>query len=240
MPAIDKWLTPDLPSTPTQCRRVVFPAGIDWLSIMSGALLSLTHDYNFEQFGTATPQQTAAAFADMYDDFTFQEDGGCRVIGEMILYAGPSSPNANWLDCDGSSLLRADYPDLFVVIGTTYGSVDSVHFNLPDTRGRVAVDSGSGPGLTPRALGDVGGEEDHVLTVAESASHTHADSGHTHIEGNAAPTAIAIGVGVPAPSAVPTIGTTGTGFANLSSSGGGGGHNTMQPFLALHYLIVAL
>jgi microcystin-dependent protein len=240
MPAIDKWLTPDLPTTPTTCRRVVFPAGIDWLAIMSGALLTLTQAYNFEQFGTATPEQSADAFKAMFDDFTFQEDGGCRVIGEIILYAGSSSPNANWLTCDGTSLLRSAYPDLFAVVGTVYGAADGTHFNLPDLRGRVAIDIGTGSGLTPRALGDSGGEEAHVLTVAEEASHSHADSGHTHTEGNAAPTAITIGVGAPAPSAIPTVGITGTGFASLSSSGGGGSHNTMQPFLALNYLIVAL
>jgi microcystin-dependent protein len=32
---------------------------------------------------------------------------------------------------NGASLLRANYSDLFSMIGTTYGSVDSTHFNLP-------------------------------------------------------------------------------------------------------------
>src|SRR5437868_1003035 len=229
MPAIDKWLTPDLPLTPLRCRRLLFPDGIDWLAIMSSALLPLTKSYNFEDFGTATAQQSADAFAATFEDFTFQEDGGCRVIGEIILFAGATSPNSDWLACDGASLLRSSFPDLFAIIGVVYGSADALHFNLPDLRGRVPMDIGAGPGLTARSLGDALGEETHTLTVAESASHSHADSGHTHVEGNAAPTAIAIGPGVPAPSAIPTIGVTGTGFATLSSSGLDGAHNNIQP-----------
>jgi len=44
-----------------------------------------------------------------------------------------------WLFRDGSSLLRTDYPDLFAVIGTTYGAVDGTHFSLPDERGRLSA-----------------------------------------------------------------------------------------------------
>jgi microcystin-dependent protein len=35
---------------------------------------------------------------------------------------------------DGSSLLRASYPDLFGKIGTTYGAVDGTHFTLPNLK----------------------------------------------------------------------------------------------------------
>ena len=37
---------------------------------------------------------------------------------------------------NGASVLRADFPDLFAVIGTTFGAVDEAHFNLPDTHHR--------------------------------------------------------------------------------------------------------
>lgn len=40
-----------------------------------------------------------------------------------------------WLECDGSSLLMASYPDLYATIGTTFGSADATHFNIPDLRG---------------------------------------------------------------------------------------------------------
>lgn len=38
--------------------------------------------------------------------------------------------------CDGSYLLRADYPALFAAIGTTYGTTNVNNFRLPDLRGQ--------------------------------------------------------------------------------------------------------
>lgn len=226
MPAIDKWLTPDLPTTPARCRRLLLPDGIDWLAIVSGALLTLTKAYNFEQFGTATPAQTAAIFADMFDDFTFQEEGGCRVIGEIILYAGTASPNANWLECDGTSLLRSDFPDLFATIGVAFGSADSMHFNLPDLRGRTVVNAGTGSGLSPRSVGDSFGEETHQLTVGELASHVHSIGNSILIA-----TAVPPPLDVLGPNLLP---------ASSGSTGGDQAHNNMQPSLVMLYLIVAL
>jgi len=233
------YLTPNTASGTTVCWTLVIPDGLDWLSIVSGALLELGQDYNFEQFGTATPVETAGVFRDMLDNAIFRV-GTCRVIGEIVCFAGPSSPDAGWLPCDGASVLRTDYPALFALIGTTYGSADSTHFNLPDLAGRTVVGVGSGSGLTPRTLGDSFGEETHTLVTSEQASHSHTDSGHVHTESIAVPAVGAAIVGVPVPSAVPGIGVTGSGSAVLNSSGGDGSHNNIQPSLALNYYIVAL
>jgi len=54
--------------------------------------------------------------------------------GSIMAFAGESTPSG-WLKCDGSSVLRSDYVDLFGVIGTLWGSADSTHFNVPDTEG---------------------------------------------------------------------------------------------------------
>ena len=237
---LGRWLTPNAAPGPYVCRALFIPDGVDWIAIVAGALLPLTYANSFEPFGTATPAETADEFQQTFDKFN-SFTGGCRVVGEIVTFAGSTNPNpTQWLACDGASLLRATYTELFDVIGTTYGSVDSTHFNLPDMRGRTPVAAGTGSGLTPRALGDSFGEESHTLTVAESPSHIHTDTGHTHVEGNATPTLIAIGAGVPAPSAVPSVGATGTGSANLTSSGGDGSHNNLQPSLVLNYFIVAV
>lgn len=234
-----RWLTPDTDPGSTHCRVLLIPDEVDWLAIVSGALLPLTKAENFEPYGTSSPDDTAARFSIMFDDFVFQQ-GTCRVIGEIVCYAGSSSPDTRWLSCDGSSLLRADYPDLFSVIGTTYGAADGTHFSLPDLQGRAVIGTGTGSGLSPRSLGDSLGEETHTLVTSEEAAHTHTDTGHTHVEGIAAPAIGAAIVGVPVPSAVPAIGATGAGFAALSSSGGDGAHNNIQPSIALNYYIVAL
>lgn len=235
-----RWLTPDTAPGPIASRCLLIPDDPDWLAIVSGALLPLIYPDSFEQYGTATPDETAAVFAVMFDNFSFNI-GVCRVIGEIICVAANSNPNpGNWLTCDGASLLRTDYPDLFASIGTAFGAVDSTHFNIPDLQGRTAIGTGTGGGLSTRVLGDSLGEEVHVLTTAESASHSHTDTGHTHTEGIAIPAVGAAIVGVPIPSAVPSVGVTGVGFAGIANTGGDGSHNNMQPSLALNYYIVAL
>ena len=53
------------------------------------------------------------------------------LIGEVKTYTGTEVPNG-WLLCDGAELSRNHYPDLFNVIGTTYGSGDGIStFELP-------------------------------------------------------------------------------------------------------------
>lgn len=232
------YLTPDNAAGPVVCWTLTIPNSPDWTAIVTGALLVLTRPSSFEAYGTASPTTVAAFFRDMLDNAIFHL-GVCRVIGEIVCYAGTTSPDSNWLPCDGASLLRASYPDLFAVIGTTYGAVDSTHFNLPELRGRVVVDSGTGPGLTARNIGDNGGEEIHTLITAEIPSHTHTDTGHTHAEGTAA-VAVAQTPVIPVPSAVPAIGITASGSANLTNTGGDGSHENMQPWLCLNYFIVAL
>jgi microcystin-dependent protein len=40
-----------------------------------------------------------------------------------------------YLECNGASVLRTDYPALFAVVGTIWGTAAITHFNLPDMRG---------------------------------------------------------------------------------------------------------
>lgn len=104
-------------------------------------------------------------------------------IGALMPYAGSAAPTG-WLICDGSSVLRATYPALFSVIGTTYGSADGTHFNVPNLVNRVAVGSGSS-----YSRGQTGGAATVTLTDANLSSHSHSLSvsgsaasagGHSH------------------------------------------------------------
>jgi microcystin-dependent protein len=227
------YLTPDI-VLGSACRALIFPDDSTWVAIIQGALETLTAPYNFEKFGTATVQQTINEFRDMADRFAYKL-GTCRMIGEIIEFAGSASPDPKWLICDGRSLVRADYPDLFAVIGTLYGSVDAFHFNIPDLRDRTSVGAGS-----THAIGSAFGEATHTLTVTEIPGHSHSDLGHTHAEGTAAASAILVGVGAPFPSALPSVGVTDVGNANIANTGGDGPHNNEQPSLAILKLIVAL
>lgn len=60
---------------------------------------------------------------------------GNFVLTGSILAIPYSTVPVGYLKCDGSSLLREDYADLFEKIGTTYGAADDYHFNIPDYQG---------------------------------------------------------------------------------------------------------
>ena len=145
--------------------------------------------------------------------------------GTIRFYAG-TNLHPGWLKCDGSAVSRTTYAKLFAVIGTIYGVGDnSTTFNLPDVKGRVLVGDGTGTGLTARAIGSKGGEENHILTVSELAPHSHSYvivGDGVNFLGSSSPYA-----GLPA-------GTTG---ANTGTTGSGSGHNTMQPFLVTQCII---
>jgi microcystin-dependent protein len=102
--------------------------------------------------------------------------------GTILEYGGSTAPTG-FLMCGGGTQLIANYPALYAVLGTTYGGDGSTTFGIPDKRGRVSIGAGQGTSLTNRVLGATGGEETHVLLLAELASHTHTMA-HTHTMGN--------------------------------------------------------
>jgi microcystin-dependent protein len=64
-------------------------------------------------------------------------------VGAIIDYAGPNPP-PGWMACDGRSVSRTTYSELFAAIGTAWGAGDgSTTFNLPPASGRAAVGAGS-------------------------------------------------------------------------------------------------
>lgn len=63
-----------------------------------------------------------------------QLEGNFVLTGSILAIPYSTIP-IGYLKCDGSSLLREDYADLFAKIGTTYGAADDYHFNIPDYQG---------------------------------------------------------------------------------------------------------
>jgi microcystin-dependent protein len=82
-------------------------------------------------------------------------------IGE-IMQVGFNFAPRGWALCDGQLLSISQYTALFSLLGTTYGGDGRTTFGLPDLRGRVSLHPGTGPGLTPRALGEEAGDESHI------------------------------------------------------------------------------
>lgn len=165
--------------------------------------------------------------------------GGNMPTGSIVMYGGTTAPNSGWLVCDGSSVLRASYANLFSLIGTTYGSADGTHFNVPDMRGRIAIGYGTGTGggasgtglptggsaLTAVALGTWKGEETHTLTTPEIPSHTHTYQDPSG--GSASPAGGGGGYANPSPNAGTASGAT----------GGDGAHNNIQPVMGVNFII---
>lgn len=86
-----------------------------------------------------------------------------------------SSAPSGYLVEDGSAVSRTTYADLFAAIGTTYGAGDgSTTFNLPDSRGRTAVNQNPADAEF-NTMGEKYGEKTHIMTIAEMPSHSHAE-----------------------------------------------------------------
>lgn len=159
---------------------------------------------------------------------------------------------------DGSAVSRSANPNLFTMIGTTYGAGDgSTTFNVPDWRGRTPVgydaanvtgrlnNAGEG-GIDASAVGNIGGEMHHQLSLAEIPSHGHtattavsiSDPGHAHAE-NLANTGGGLGAGgftfaIFGAGSIQNTGTDTTGITasattTLTTSGGNAVHNNVQP-----------
>ncbi|MBL8650375.1 MAG: tail fiber protein [Sphingopyxis sp.] len=93
-------------------------------------------------------------------------------VGQMIQVGFTFCPRG-YAAAQGQLLAIQTNPALFSLIGVTYGGNGTTTFQLPDMRGRMAVNEGSGPGLSPYVLGQQGGAETHSLAIAEMPGHTH-------------------------------------------------------------------
>ena len=100
--------------------------------------------------------------------------------------------------CDGRSVKRPDFPDLFNAIGTTWGGDGAPSFFLPDLRGRFlrGVDGdGRNPSNPPRdpdrdvrmsplppGSPNPGNSGNAVGSIQGDATqdHTHVEGGHSH------------------------------------------------------------
>lgn len=94
--------------------------------------------------------------------------------GDIKPWAAAAIPSG-WLECDGRSLARADYTNLFAAIGETWGAADNDHFNLPDFRGRVLAGRESLRGVATRE-----GARAHILTTGQLPAHNHTQAAHSH------------------------------------------------------------
>ncbi len=145
--------------------------------------------------------------------------------GVIQAYGAATAPTG-WLVCDGASYLRATYPDLFTAIGTSYGSADGTHFNVPNLRGlfQRGWDNGSGndPDASSRTAANPGGNiGDNIGSYQVDAFRAHT---HTMVNGGAgALNAAQLVAGSNGPTSVP--------------SGSTGGNETRPANVYVNYII---
>jgi microcystin-dependent protein len=146
--------------------------------------------------------------------------------GVVQAYVATSSPDG-WLLCDGSYYTTSSYPNLYSVIGTSYGSATSSnYFRVPDLRGRQIIGYGSSTPAygtttaTVDTLGKTGGEQSHTQLITELVSHTH------YMQGAAGGSDAHSGLSTNNPTTIPS-----------GATGGGQPFNVLDPYIVLNYII---
>lgn len=182
-------------------------------------------------------------------------------LAQIIMFGGNFAPRG-WAFCDGQLLPISQYQALFSILGTTYGGDGRTTFGLPELRGRYAMHEGTGPGLTPRPLGQRSGQETVTLNALQIPSHTHVvgptsaavplvgnvnavdddgteDDASGHAIANSENTfAAATPNEAMAAGSVSADIPSGTNFGQTTlATGGSQSHNNMPPYMVVNYII---
>ncbi|PRY22446.1 microcystin-dependent protein [Spirosoma oryzae] len=165
-------------------------------------------------------------------------------LGEIRLLPFRAAPRG-WALCQGQLLAIRQNTALFSLLGTNYGGDGKTTFALPDLRGRAAVGTGQGAGLSDYSLGEATGVPSVTLLNTEMPMHTHTLLATLNASSSNAGATSPAG-GVFAASSNNNEYTEGQGAVSLaadfvsgSSNGAGNGlpHENMMPYLTLNYCI---
>ena len=180
----------------------------------------------------------------------------------QIIQAGFNFAPRGWATCQGQTLAIAQNTALFSLLGTQYGGNGTTTFMLPNMSGRKMIHQGTGPGLSPYTIGQVGGTESTTITIANLPAHNHsatftntstinAATADASVLGPASAAVLAKGVDVDVtPDAVPKIyapaGSTPAielaqinvaGTVTTGVNGGSQPHSNLAPYLTMNFII---
>jgi microcystin-dependent protein len=159
-------------------------------------------------------------------------------LGQIQAFGFNFAPRG-WATCDGQLMSISENTALFSLLGTTYGGDGRTTFALPDLRGRTMLHQGSGPGLSPRRMGEKSGTEHNTLNVNQLPAHGHGvnmpvsseDATSDEPGGNV----LAVG-GANLYHAGASAGSSYQGF-NTGNAGANQSINNMQPYLVVNVCI---
>jgi microcystin-dependent protein len=160
-------------------------------------------------------------------------------LGEIRTFPLDWAPYG-WALCDGSSLPVSQNAALYSLLGNQYGG-NNVNFNLPDLRGRAAVNFAG----NSVPVGTKGGSETVALTAAQVPQHTHTVGAVSAAGKNSGAKAHHIASAVTFGTSPQPVSLYSTNASNLVAlnpatvgiTGGGAGHANVQPYLVLGYFI---
>lgn len=145
-------------------------------------------------------------------------------IGEIKTFAGALAdlPSIGYLLCNGATVNKITYAELYRVIGNTFGPETANTFTIPDLREKFARGTN-----VADDLGNKGGLDRVALSIPELPSHSHGVVRGAPQNGNDPIVSRVTGQLLP--------GTTPTTFS--ANTGGNTAHENKPPFLNLHYII---
>lgn len=253
-----RFLTPEIDPVGYVCRVLRIPDDARVISAVNEVLCALGNPDVWEADGL-TDNQTTWLIEDMLTDY-FASDA-C-MLGSVHPYA-TFDPPPHWLECDGSTYLKVDYPRLYAVLHPFF-IIDADSFVVPDLRQRTVFGVDTPPEFS---IGWEGGAVEVALDVSElpvhahpgvahthtSPAHTHTNTPHTHSESGVTPALAMFGEGVPTQGSAPIPAVTGATAVVIDTTavtinpstqpadvaGGGLAHYNMPPYVALKWGIVA-
>ncbi len=165
------------------------------------------------------------------NQFTYANTAIPSPVGMVSDFAGTTAP-AGWLLLQGGNFTRASYPELFTVIGVTYGAGDGLTTaGLPDARGRFIAGrddmGGSAAGRITTAVSSIdgttvgasGGSQSITLAITNIPTITPAGS-VTAVSGSGSTSGGAISWSGSVHVSTFNSGVVGSGAPLASNSGG--------------------
>ncbi len=157
-------------------------------------------------------------------------------IGQIQPFGFNFAPRG-WALCNGQLLPINQNSALFSLLGTIYGGDGRTTFQLPDLRGRVSFNFGSGPGLPTYNIGAKGGNVDTVLTTANMPNHTHKLRA-ANVAGDDTNPTTGNGFGIAGDDLyIETAPSTHMGTNTVESVGGNQQFSNRSPYLTINYCI---
>lgn len=158
-------------------------------------------------------------------------------VGQIFIGGWNFCPRGSF-PLNGALLPIMQHQALFSLLGTQYGGDGRTTFGLPDMRGRVALNTGTGPGLTFRPMGQKGGNETNTLNVNQLPAHTHTLTGTSTAADTPSPAgALPATTGRDASYAAGAADTA-MGAAAVGTTGAAQPINNMPPFNVVTWCIV--